>query len=251
MTVLNFSVVAASRIDFYTFFLGKVLRMALFIFFTLGMFARNNGVAGYSVAELLLFVAVMNLLDITLQLVFRAFGDHSRVIRNGDFDCILVKPISSLFWSSMRIFDLFDLTTVPVAIGIFWYALRALPMHIGVEHWILGIGLFACSLLIGFALQTAIATLYFWTVDVSNAQWLFREFLYSSRFPAETFPRTIQTVFTSIIPVFVMTSFPTKALLGTIRPTTAALTLLLAPVAVYASIRFWKFGLRSYTSASS
>ena len=73
----------------------------------------------------------------------------------------------------------------------------------------------------------------------------------TARWPVQVFPGVWRIVFTFVIPVAVMTTFPAMALLGKLDAA-HALAALGGSLALLAVSRLvWRTAIRSYTSASS
>jgi ABC-2 type transport system permease protein len=200
---------------------------------------------------LLLFFAMMNVVDNALQLIYRGLTILPRQVRSGEFDFTLSRPVSPFFWSTFCIFDFFDLTTVPLSIGFLWYAVHLLPYSPSLSAWLLTICCLVIGMLLALLLNILIATLAFWTPEIENGVWLYRDLSYISRFPMEIFPRALQWSMTFILPFFMIVAFPAKALMGRL-----SLDLVIASVVFTLLLglfvrHLWKTGLSRYTSASS
>jgi ABC-2 type transport system permease protein len=61
----------------------------------------------------------------------------------------------------------------------------------------------------------------------------------------------LRILLTFIVPIAFMTTFPAAALIGKLEPIYLAIAPLMAAALLFASRSFWRFALRSYTSASS
>lgn len=248
---IHFSVLCAIRLDFVFFFVGKVARMGYFFIFFLTASNIAPSIAGYDRGQVMLFFATMNVIDIVIQLFwFRGLSDFPSMIRRGDFDLLLTQPISPLFMTAFRVFDFFDLTTVPIAAIILWYAFAQLPA-LSAGAWMLYLLFCVVGLVLAFAINLFFATLTFWAVESNNLWWIFRDLMYTARMPPEVFPQGVRLFFTFVFPVLMIVSFPVKAALGMLSPVTVALALVIAGVALAASVSFWHRGLRAYSSASS
>lgn len=247
---LHFGILTASRADFFFFFFGKVFRMGFFLVFFFSLFSIAPTIAGYSKGEALLFFATMNIIDVLVQLLwFRGLTILPNLVKRGDFDLLLTKPISPLFQVAFHIFDFFDLATVPIAVGIVAYAFSLLP-PLSFVQWIF-YGVFLCiGLLLAFAMNLFLASVTFYAVESANLWWMYRDLVYIARFPPEVFPHMVRIVFTYGIPILVIVSFPTKAALGRLSPGVALYAIVLTFLALFAAWRFWKRGLRAYQSAS-
>ncbi|MEK7648974.1 MAG: ABC-2 family transporter protein [Patescibacteria group bacterium] len=251
LAAANFSVMALSRLDFYTFLSGKCVRMFFFFFLIISLFSYTPTIGGYRREEVLLFFALMNAFDVLAQLVwFRGLTEVQRWVQKGEFDFILSKPVSPLFFSSFRIFDFFDLSTAPAMIFFLVYAFQALgPLPL--EQIISGTYLCGIGFVLAYSIVLALSSLNFWTTEIHNAFWLYREAFYMAQYPPEMFPKGIQYTFIYAIPLFVIVSFPAKAFLGYSTFGDIILATVLASIFLCGSLALWRSGLRHYTSASS
>ena len=251
MVAANFSIIAASRLDFYTFFTSKLIRMFFFFFFIIALFSHSSTLAGYTKGEVLLFFALMNAIDILAQLLwFRGLTDVQRLIRLGEFDFVLTKPVSPVLYSSFRIFDVFDFSTIPAAIFFLVYAFQSIgPLPL--DQVVAGIYLCGLGLILAYSIVLALSSFNFWTTEIHNAFWIYREAFYMAQYPPEVFPKGIQTTFTYFIPLFIIIAFPVKAFLGHIGFGGMVLATLITLLFYCIAHSMWRIGLRQYTSASS
>ena len=250
--VVNFSILAASRIDFVTFVVGKLIRTVFLVIFMLAIFDHVPTVAGYGRGEAVLFFAVMNVVDVIFQVFwFRGLTDLQRLIRTGDFDLVLTKPMSPLFWASFRITDFFDIATIPVALYFLWYAFSIVSVPITGAHIVLGPVLVLCGLVITYAINLAMASLTFWITEMDNAWWTFRDAFYVARFPPEVFPFGVRVFFTFLVPVLVVVAFPTKGFLGILSPWLVAWAGVASMIFLTFAIWLWRLAIRHYSSASA
>lgn len=232
--------------------IGKILRMGFFIVFVLALFQNGKTIAGYDKGEMLLFWAMMNLVDSLFQMFWlRGFMTLARDVRTGSFDFVLVRPLSPLFWTATHIFDVFDLITVPAIIWSLWFAVHNLSYAIAPTHLALTLLMVLVSLGLAFGVCLTIAALTFWTTEMYNAWWLLRDGVYAARFPPEIYPVAIRTIFSFVIPLFVLTAFPAKALLGLLSPITVIWSIVIALGFNLLGALLWRRGLQRYSSASS
>ncbi len=240
-----------SRIEFVSYVTAKLIRLGFFFVFALTLCNGQSTVAGYAQGEVLLFFAVMTIIDLSLQLFFRGLMAFPQIIRNGDFDAALSKPVNAFFWAACRMFDLMDFITVPAALWMLWYAIHLLPYTPALSAILTSIGLLICGLLIGFSMNVVTAAVCFWTLSIENAYWLYRDLAYVSRFPPEIYPRSIQFIFTIALPFIVIVSFPAKALMGQIAPLWILGAIIITLIWIAFAAWIWQRGLKHYTSASS
>jgi ABC-2 type transport system permease protein len=251
MIVMNFATYSASRVEFASYTCAKLLRMGFFLVFVFALFGNTKSIAGYSEAEVLLFFAVMNTLDIALQLIYRGLTQVPTTIRTGDLDLILVKPVSPFFWSAFRMFDLYDLVTLPAALFFLGYAIHRLATFPSPEQIFLGCFFWMISFILSLLLNILIAASAFWITEIENGVWLYRDLIYMARFPPEVFPGGVRWFFTFIIPILVIASFPTKALLHRLSLLEGLWALLLVIGLTLFTRWVWNKAISHYTSASA
>lgn len=242
---------SASRLEFICYVLSKILRMCFFFVFAHTLVAKTGTYTGYSRGEVLLFATSMNLIDVALQLFYRGLTILPRQVRSGDFDFTLTRPVSPFFWSTFCIFDFFDLTTLPFGLGLFYYAVHLLPYQVSASSWTLGIFCTLIGFILAMLVNILIATLAFWTPEIENGVWLYRDLSYISRFPTEIFPRGVQWLLTFVIPIFMIAAFPAKALMGRLSLDLVIASVVFAILLALFARHLWKTGLSRYTSASS
>jgi ABC-2 type transport system permease protein len=95
------------------------------------------------------------------------------------------------------------------------------------------------------------ASASFWVVRLDNLVYLLGAIFDVARWPTQVFQGLWRVVFTFIIPVAVMTTFPAMALLGRLDLEHTLATLGGSALMLVISRAVWKFAIRSYTSASS
>lgn len=250
--VINFSILAASRLDFFTFVIAKLVRMGFFLVFVVALFGHVPRIAGYHKGEVLLFFAVMNFIDIFVQLVwYRGMTDLKRLISRGDFDLVLTKPMSPLFWTAFRIFDFFDLTTVPAAIAFLWYALHVLGRSFATPQILASILMLCLSLVLAFAINLILASITFWTTEIDNAWWIYRDTIYVARFPPTIYPIALRSIFTFVFPILVIVTYPTRALLGELSSLEVLWAVVATALFLAIAMLVWRKALQHYASASS
>ncbi len=248
---LHFSTLVVSRADFFFYFFGKMLRTLFFLVFLVSLFKVTNKVVGYSVGEVLLFFATMNLIDIVIQIVwYRGFYLLPNMVRSGEFDFFLTRPVSPLFMVAFHIFDLIDLMTLPVGLALVGYAISLLP-PLSAAAWGGYLLFLANGFALAFAINIILASLTFYSVQSSNIWGFWRDLIYILRFPPEVFPYGVRIALTYVLPMLVIVAFPVKAALGRLSTPVAVYGLALSAAALVLAWKFWHRSLRAYSSASS
>lgn len=172
-------------------------------------------------------------------------------VQEGTLDFVLLKPIDSQFWLSLRSFSAAGLPEVGLGVALMlWAALRergTLPLQ-ALPQAALAL---AAAATILYALWFMLATTAIWFVKTWNATEVLRAALTAGRYPIGAFPPALRTLFTVVLPVAFLTSVPAEVLLGRSSALWLAATVAVAALALAISRAFWRLALRSYTSASS
>jgi len=177
-------------------------------------------------------------------------GDLPPLIRRGDLDFILLKPVSSQLFISVRKFVLTSLPALLLGLGVMFYSMWAMNT-LSVGSVVLTLGLLICAMLIMYAIWTLLHTLAFWFVRIENIAQLFYAVFEVARFPVSAYPSWLRATFTFVVPVAFMTTVPASAASGITDWALALWAPIIAMGGLWASHLFWQFALKHYTSASS
>lgn len=109
---------------------------------------------------------------------------------------------------------------------------------------------FAAGLFLTYCLFLIPELLAFWFVANNGVQALSAAVYDFNNTPMNLYPKWLQRLGMFVLPVFVITNFPTLFVMGALPPALQAWGLA-APVLVFAVQRFvWKRAMRRYTSAN-
>lgn len=248
---MAFSSYATNRIDSVTYLLGKIVRFVFFLILLASLFRFTDQLAGYSGYEVFLFFLTFNLVDVISQVVWRGIYVFPTAVRRGHFDFYLTKPIHPLLLILCRLTDLLDiifLIPIVVLLVLTIVKLSIVPTITGLLLYLLFL-IFSLLIILGIHVLTAAITIR--AVDSSHVIWLYRDLMTVGRFPPEIFSSTLQFIFTFILPIIIIVSFPTKILLTRLDPFWIPVTAAITAVFMVISLSIWRQSLRHYTSASS
>jgi ABC-2 type transport system permease protein len=172
-------------------------------------------------------------------------------IRSGAFDYVLLKPVDAQLLVSTSRYEpwrIFDLMAAIALCGYAFYLRGAPPAPLDV---LAGVILFASGVLAMYAMWIACAAASFWVVRLDNLAYLLGAIYDVGRWPVQVFQGLWRVVFTAIIPVALMTTYPAMALLGRLNVGTALATVGGSLVMLVLSRLLWRAAIRNYTSASS
>ena len=214
--------------------------------------ASTSGIPGWNLSEALVvigwFILLQGVLEGAINPGLTAVVDH---IRKGTLDFVLLKPADAQFLVSTSRFALWRVTSVLMGLVIFVIAFARL------ERWPSPAGIVQAGLLallaiaVLYSLWILIVSLAFYVVKVDNLTYLFTSIFDAARWPATVFRGALHLVFTFVIPLALMTTYPAEALLGRLAWATLGASLLGTVVLATISRQVWLMSIRRYTSASS
>lgn len=171
-------------------------------------------------------------------------------IHDGSFDYVLLMPADAqaiVSASRLEPWKIFDLLFA-VALAVYAFHFRGAPPSCG--ELLLGFILFIAAIVTMYSFWITCAALAFWGGRVDNLMYLLTAIFDAGRWPVAVFPLAWRIVFTFVVPLALMTTFPAMALTGALGGWQAAETIAGAVLMFSLSRCVWRKAIRSYTSAS-
>jgi ABC-2 type transport system permease protein len=233
------------------FIIGKIARFVFYYVFIFSVLSGTEQLAGYSQAEVIFFFLIFNLVDVTIQFLFRGVYHFRYLVVSGDYDLELVKPLPSFFRPLLGHMDVMDFVTLIPLTGfiIYFVAVHGLLANLGAL--IMFFLLFISSIVIGFAFHLAVCGVAIITTQIDHLIWVYRDLTEMARFPTDIYNQNLRYILTFAFPVVLLITFPAKALLGLLSWTTVIVTIAVSGFLAFLSLKFWQWSLKQYSSASS
>lgn len=214
------------------------------------LFAGTSSVGGWTFLEAAVIVGIFTLFDGLMSMLLTPnLNRIAEGVRTGTMDFTLLKPIDAQFLVSFRNVNILRLPDVVLGLGIMVWALAQLGS--GALEIMLGIALLLTAYAIVYSIWFMLSTSAFWFVRVENVTELFWGFYRAGQFPVTAFPGWVRVLFTFIVPIAFITTVPAQAFTGKLESNNLLVALAIAVALLVVSRLFWRFALRSYTSASS
>jgi ABC-2 type transport system permease protein len=224
---------------------GSLLLLQLF-------YRQGLGLGGWSWPAAQVVLGAYTVLDGITSTVLRP--NLSRIVQHvqeGTLDFVLLKPIDSQFWLSLRTVSPSGLPEIALGLGLMgWGALQERGALVPGDLLAAALLLLSSALIL-YALWFVVAASAIWFVKTWNATEVLRTALSAGRYPISAYPPALRLLFTVVLPVAFLTTVPAEALLGRLLLPWALASLAVAALALAISRAFWRFALRFYTSASS
>lgn len=238
------------RVDF-------LLDAAMALFWTasslvplLVLFHSRDRIGGWSWPEALLVVAFFTMLNGVveggIQPALQNVVEH---IRKGTLDFLLLKPADAQFLVSTSKFEIWRGVDVLAGAGLLIWALVHLEHVPTIPQVLSTAALLGGAVTVLYSIWIAVVSLAFRVVKVDNLTYLFGSVFDAARWPAPVFRGVLSFLFTFVIPLIVMTSFPAMAILG--KLSLPSLLAALAGAGVFAALArmVWLRSIRAYTGA--
>lgn len=216
------------------------------------VFQDRTRVAGWTFGESVIVVGWFTLLEGILEGgINPSLANVVEHIRQGTLDFILLKPADAQFLVSTARFELWRVTNAFTALAMFGYGLSKVG-HMPTVGGILSAGVLLCaSTLVLYSLWIITVSAAFYVVRVDNLTFLFNAIFDAARWPVSVFRGVIRFVFTFVVPLAVMTTFPAEALLGRLPGRVVGFSVLGAIGFAGVARWVWLRSIARYTSASS
>ena len=241
------------KVDFLLGAVGILLTQAVQLLFLGIIFSQIPALIGWSFEEIL-FIYGFSLIAKTLDHLFtdNLWMVGYRIIRKGEFDKYLTRPINTLYHVIAENFCVDAFGEMLTCILLLAYSIPSLDMPFywyTVPLWIV-VAVFAA--LIYSSLKIMTAAISFWTKasgHITHMLYMTNDF---SKYPVSIYNKLVQTVITYIIPFAFTAYFPASYFLTGEDPLFCIGGTVIAGTVLFALALFvWNRGLKAYESAGS
>lgn len=234
----------------------EIIWLAILLIFYRTIFTKTSVIAEWTESQYLFFVGCYFALEGLIEtLVLSNCSEFADLIRTGNLDLYLLKPIDEQFLISCQTIDWSTAPNMLMGAGVMGIALTQLDWVFDPLQVLLFLALFCCGLGLAYSFLLLLTSTSMWFVrnqSLLEMWWLFTSLM---RYPREIFHGSLASpmgwFFTFIIPVLLVVNVPSRVMVKGLEPAMVGFTLLATVVLVYLSRRFFRQALRHYRSASS
>jgi ABC-2 type transport system permease protein len=250
----------ASEMSFRVNFLVKLsvelLWLTLLILFYELIFQRTASVAGWDRDRYLFFVGCHYALGGLVETFFleNCVG-FAELVRSGDLDMYLLKPIDEQFLVTCRHMDWSTFPNILQGVGVMAYALHSMHWTLDPGRLAAFVALFVCGCAMAYSFLLMLCSLSVWMVrnqSLMEMWWLFTTLM---RYPREIFQvgwaNPVGWFFTFVVPVLLVTNVPADTMVRALDGRFIAYMVVAAAALLLISRGFFRRALLSYRSASS
>lgn len=240
----------AHRFNFFILLGVTLFSLSTYIFFIKVIYGYINLIAGWDLYHSLLLIGTSIIVEGIAWITFGFFEDLHWQVRNGTLDNFIVKPLDTHFLIAVNRIDPEELSRFVIAFFVLWYAFRHIQ-HIFLADIIFYLLLLICAYTIIFSLMTFLVTFGFWFVEIYGLSMLGERIMQFIQYPTDIYTGVLKTIFSFIIPIAFIATVPAKVLSGWYSWKLVVQAVMLAGTVFYLSRKFFAFGLKHYSSASS
>jgi ABC-2 type transport system permease protein len=234
----------------------EILWLCILLVFYETVFGRTSIVAGWSRWEYLFFVGCYFALEGLVETFFlENCNEFADLIRSGDLDFFLLKPIDEQFLVTCRKIDWSTAPNVLMGGGVMTIALYQMGWEFRLDQLLLFLLMFGCGLAISYSFLVMLTSGSVWFMrnqSLFELWWLFTSLM---RYPRDIFvgqwAGPLGWFFTYLIPVMLVINVPARVMVRALDPVILGFTLLVTLGLLIASRWFFRYALRRYRSASS
>ena len=243
---------AAYRSDFLLQGVMELTWMGLVLLPLLILYDERSEVAGWDKPSAYVLMAYfIGLRGVLEMVVSPSLVDMVERIRSGAFDYVLLKPVDAQALVSASHYEPWKVFNVLGALGLLGYAFTLRGEGPAPLDALAGVAMFAGGVVAMYSLWIICSAMSFWVVRLDNLMYLLGAIFDTARWPIHVFRGLWRVVFTFVVPVAVMTTYPAMAMLGRLDGETALATIGGSLALLALSRLVWRSAIRSYTSASS
>lgn len=227
---------------------GLAFLMCYFTFYSL--FSKFGIIDKFNIYQVIICFSVVQFGETLAESLLRGFDKFSEVIKNGDFDLLLVRPQNIYLQIMGTRFETAKLTKAIGAVCFLIYG--AIKLELGIKAVPILILMLVSSTIVFSAILILGAALCFVTtegLEVVNI------FVYGTRdfaqYPVGIFNKTIQVFFTYIIPIGLTSYYPMLYLTGVSSNVWYLCFPLFAMLSLVPAIIAFNIGVKKYKSSGS
>lgn len=252
LLIINFAQITAYRANFLNFLIAGTIWGFFSIFSILLITSKVDSVLGWSKVDILLLTVVNQIIIAIFHMLFSSNLERFPLyVEQGKLDSYLLKPIDSQVLVSIWFIRIISFSRVFMALIFLWYVIATYHIHINFIHVLMSIPLMIIGIAILYCIWFVICVLSIWFTRLTNIP----EVLYTlnsvSRYPPQIYQELGFIIFLFVFPLTIIGVTPLEGFLGRLSLGNGLFFLVFAVVTLIITRVYWKFALRSYTSASS
>ena len=240
------------RVDFYfRVFMDAVFYVVNIAFFSV-LYRHTSFLGGWNLDQIYVFVCSYLFVDALYMTVFaNNMWWLPLFINRGDVDYYLVRPVSSLFFLSLREFAANSFLNLLMAGGLVAWSVLRYPEALGVGRIALFVGFLVLGTFIMYLVRLLFVIPTFWLHSGTGLRELSWSMTDLAERPVQIYDTWLRRALLTVLPIAFIASVPTAVLFEGLTPQRLLLSVAVTGGLLTVAIWIWHRGLTAYSSASS
>lgn len=239
--------------DFIIGIIGFVIGQCLNLLFINIIFEQIPNLVGWTLNEII-FLYGFSLIPKGLDhLLFDNLWSVSNyIIRNGDFDKYLLRPINPLYYVMIERLQIDALGELVLGIALIFITLPSVAIEWSLLKVILIIIVIPFATLIYTGIKTTTSAIAFWTKRSGNITYMFYMVNDLAKYPVTIYNNMVRSTITYIIPFAFTAFYPVEYILTGENPFfNIGFTVVISIILMVIGVFLWSKGIKTYESAGS
>jgi ABC-2 type transport system permease protein len=247
----------AFRANFLVKIFVEILWLGILLLFYGTIFSKTSVVADWNRNQYLFFIGCHYAMSGVVEAFFLSnCTNFPEMIRSGDLDFVLLKPIDEQFLVSTRWVDWSSVASILLGGGVMGLALHDLNWQFDLLRAAAFAVMFLCGVAMAYSFLLLLTSTSVWMIRNQNLMELWWLFTTLMRYPREIYQGRwglpFGMFFTFVVPAVLVVNVPARVMVKPLEDGyLLALMIVAAGVLLWASRRFFRYALQSYRSASS
>lgn len=243
----------AHRDSFVMAICAKCIRMATVLIFWQALFALIPSLGGWNRISIFYLAATyLTVESLILMSFYRNLLYYlPDILRKGEFDSLLTKPVNVLFHISFRRIDIRDFVSMFVVATLWCILIIRYPFSTTFAGFISFALLVACAYFFMASITIICSSMLFRVIIARGVGRLLEGVMRIARYPTDSFGGVLSLIVGFILPISLIATWPAQALLGRLSPWLVLYGISVTALIFGFSIWIWNRSLRNYSSASS
>jgi ABC-2 type transport system permease protein len=216
------------------------------------LYTHTKMISGWDVHAMRVFMATLFLVDsFHMILTMEGLEGMFSMIRKGELDMYLSKPIDSQFMVSFRKVATAYFFNILIILSYLIWAIHGLEQPVTPWQIVSYVVLVISGGVVQYGARFMFATMTVVLQDAGNIHFIWHQLYRLATRPDPIYPMFMRVFVFTLFPVAFFASVPSRILVDGIDPRLVVASLVFAVMTLFASKRFWTYALRQYSSASS
>lgn len=248
----SFSRAFEFRVDFFLRIVMDCVYYAVSIAFFSILYSRTGLVGGWTLDQAYVFVCGLLFVDAIHMTVYaNNMWMLPQFINKGDLDYYLVRPVSSLFFLSLREFAANSFLNLLIAAGLVAWSLARYPEPLGAARVVAFLALLVNGGFVMYVLRVLFIIPVFWVHSPRGLDELHFAIEKLGERPHQIYSGWLRGLLLTVLPFGLLSSLPSHVLFDGLTIERAVNVTVVTAGLFGVAVWLWRRGLRAYSSASS